>query len=350
MNAALTFLETNRARLRLDRYGVGRRMTSVVVTPRFRASRHVVFLVLSETRPDPVLVVKVPRLTADRRSIVREAEALRAVQQLRPRGFESIPRVVACEPFDGQWMLVETALAGRAMDPAAVRRRRAACCNAVLDWIVDVETARSTPASGNDGPFESLISQPLGHLREALSKSTEAVHLTRRSRAAVEPLRDARLPVGFEHGDLSHPNLIVSPSGQTGVIDWELARQGGLPIHDLFFFLTYAALATAKSRSAAHCIRAFDGAFFGRAAWARRYTAAYANRHRLPAELLTPLLIACWARRVAGLSERLRQAHGSATAMTADDAAWLQNNRYYLLWKHTLDHVGRLHWLDVPPA
>jgi len=30
-----------------------------------------------------------------------------------------------------------------------------------------------------------------------------------------------------EHGDLSHPNLIVDPNDELGVVDWELATTEG---------------------------------------------------------------------------------------------------------------------------
>ena len=53
MNTIQTFLESNWQRLDLARYGKPDRLSYVIVTPRFRASSHVVFLLLADGRPDP---------------------------------------------------------------------------------------------------------------------------------------------------------------------------------------------------------------------------------------------------------------------------------------------------------
>src|SRR4051812_32640594 len=127
MNTVLTFLEINRQRLDLARYGVPERLSSVVVTPRFRASNHVVFLVLGPRGPEPLLVAKLPGRGGASARVEREVANLRAVQASRAGGFDSIPRVVAFEQPLGQPILVETALAGRAMDPPAVQRDHAGC-------------------------------------------------------------------------------------------------------------------------------------------------------------------------------------------------------------------------------
>src|SRR5262249_5861925 len=63
MNMVLTYLEANRQRLDLARYGLPERLSSMMVTPRFRTSNHVVFLVLAPGRPEPLLVAKLPRLS-----------------------------------------------------------------------------------------------------------------------------------------------------------------------------------------------------------------------------------------------------------------------------------------------
>src|SRR5262245_56876645 len=132
MNTVLTYLQTNRQRLDLARYGVPEKLSSVVVTPRFRASSHVVFLVLAPGRPEPLLVAKLPRLGgsisapalpsneeygAASVSVKREVANLRAVQAGRAGGYESIPRVVAFEEYLGRPILVETALVGDPLDP-----------------------------------------------------------------------------------------------------------------------------------------------------------------------------------------------------------------------------------------
>src|SRR5690606_38075637 len=83
MNLVLDFLERHRARLKLEQYRVPERLTCVMLTPRFRASRHVVFLVLPARKPYPVLVAKVPRLGERSQSLTREATAIETIQKMR---------------------------------------------------------------------------------------------------------------------------------------------------------------------------------------------------------------------------------------------------------------------------
>src|SRR2546422_9235759 len=89
VNTILTFLECNRQRLELERYGASTRLSYVVVTQQFQTSSCVVFLILAEGKPDPVLVVKVPRLAGASASVEREVANLWAVQATRPGGFDS---------------------------------------------------------------------------------------------------------------------------------------------------------------------------------------------------------------------------------------------------------------------
>ena len=51
MNTVLTFLKSHGERLDLGRYGTPDRLSCVILTPRFRASAHVVFLMLADGRP-----------------------------------------------------------------------------------------------------------------------------------------------------------------------------------------------------------------------------------------------------------------------------------------------------------
>ncbi len=340
MNTLQAFLETCRHRLDLGRYGVSSRMSCVVVTPRFRASSHVVFLVLAEGKPDPVLVAKVPRIAGISTGLEREVANLRAVQASRAGGFDSIPRAVAFEPYRGRPILVETALVGRSMDPASVRRDLVGCCDAVTAWLADVQRPHHGVA-GADW-FERLIGRPLRHFADVFPLSTEEARLLERTWDLVAPLYQARLPLVFEHGDLSSPNVMLLKEGGVGVVDWELAEPRGLPACDLFFFLTYAAFALFNARAHGNYVPAFHAAFFGPSAWARPYVAAYAERLDLPPHLLTPLFVLCWARYMTSLLVRLGNAERSHEQFGSDTAAWLRANRYYALWRHTLAHVDDL--------
>ena len=347
MDTVLTFLAANRERLDLAGYGVPEQLLSVIITPRFRASSHVVFLIVAQGDSAPLLVAKLPRLGGASASVEREVANLRAVQAGRSGGFASIPRVIAFEEYLGRPMLVETALVGRPMDPSTVRRDRARCCSLVTDWLATLPRPDSTADTQATHWFKYLIEQPLTHFQHAFPLSAEEERLLERTRELVAPLRDVDLPLVFEHGDLSHPNIMLLENGSPGVVDWELAEPCGLPSYDLFFFLTYAAFASQNARKSGDYLAAFHGAFFGRESWARPYVDAYARRLLLPPHVLTPLFVLSWARYIANLLLRLdtQRTGGKATAETAQ---WLRSNRYYALWRHAVKNASALDWRDLP--
>jgi aminoglycoside phosphotransferase len=342
VNTVLTFLYNNWQRLALDDYGVPRELTTLIITPRFRASSHVVFLLLPEGQAAPVLVAKAPRLSGASATIRREADNLRAVQASRPGGFDSIPRLIAFEEYGGRQMLVETALNGRPMDPVMVHRNFDACCQAVIRWLADIQPAAGPATAMDANWFERLAERPLRYFEAVFPLSTEEEQLLEQTWAVVASLRQVALPLVFEHGDLSHPNLFLFSDGTAGVVDWELAEPHGLPACDLFFFLTYVAFARRKARSTRDYITSFQAAFFGQSAWARPYIETYTRQHRLLPSLLGPLFVLCWARYTANLLLRLNNDESIPEQLRPETVAWLRTNRYYTLWRYAITHMDEL--------
>ncbi|MCB0084995.1 MAG: aminoglycoside phosphotransferase family protein [Caldilineaceae bacterium] len=347
MDTVLTFLQQNRTRLDLARFGADAPLTSVILTPRFQASSHVVFLLISQHKATPVLVAKTPRLASATAAISREAANLQRVQALRPQGFASIPQVVAYEEHCGRPLLVETALVGKPMDPALVRQQRSQCCTAVVDWLLELQTpacdqvAHAAPIADW---YAGLIAQPLRYLAEHFPLSASEEQLLQTTAALAEPLQTMSLPLPFEHGDVSHPNLFLLPNGSAGVVDWELALPVGLPACDLFFFLTYAAFAHAGAGEQGGHLEAFTEAFWGPTPWTKAFVPRYAAAMGLPRESLTPLFVLTWLRYLVGLLSRLADANGLAGRFDDETANWLRQNRYFALWQHAVKHANELTW------
>ena len=74
MSIAASFIEEHRATLGLDRFGPMEGWTSVQVTPRYRTSAHVIFLLVEPETAVPRLVLKVARFPHGDTALVREAE------------------------------------------------------------------------------------------------------------------------------------------------------------------------------------------------------------------------------------------------------------------------------------
>jgi thiamine kinase-like enzyme len=336
MNAILTRVDALRDRLELDRVDLGEKARCVILTPRFRTSRHVVALLIPNGAGEPRFVVKMPRLEGDGAAIAHEARALTALRESDPRVAESIPEVVAWA--DGERpLLIETALVGPSMTRSMLRASPSRYIDEVVSWLIRLPR----DDRGSAASFERLLVEPLSLFAESFPKAAAERELVARTLEIVQPLGAASVPRVFEHGDLSHPNLIWLRTGRVGVVDWELAEEEGFPLHDLSFFLAFATFALRRSRTVAECVLAFDDAFLGRGGWARSRAFAYANALELDEALLGPLFVACWARYTAGLTVR---AGGDGSGLDEESIGWVRENRYYRLWIHTLENLGRLAW------
>ncbi|HEX9652595.1 MAG TPA: aminoglycoside phosphotransferase family protein [bacterium] len=339
MNLVLDFLSQNCQRLGLQANNPPAQLTSVVATPRFQASAHLIFFVLKSSNPTPFLVVKVPRLPGDHARLDREAANLRAIHAVRTGGFDSIPKVLAYEDYRGSRLLVETALAFPTMRPSLVRRQPQVCTQALLDWLLELHSA-SLPGGGKPGWFADLVAKPLNELESCLLLSNSERSWLEQTREICQPISDFALPLVVEHGDLSSPNILMNERSQVGVVDWELALPAGLPAVDLFFFLTYIAFSLQKARKTAEYVSAFGDAFFGKRAWATPHVLRYAEVLQISSPTLKPLFLLCWVRYINGLVQRLKQPQDAKTQLSTDQVNWLRSNRFYAWWTYALDHLN----------
>ncbi len=343
MNLVLNFLTKNWQRLNLKRFGDSSRLSCVMMTPRFRASSHVICFVLAEDRIEPILVVKLPRLPGDNERLDREVANLHVANHARVEEDKSIPRVVAYEDYHEHRLLIETAVPGRPMSPAIVRRQPDQCIEAALTWLLDLQqaTVSATPRDERDW-FERLVEQPLQQFNALLPQSAEGAGLVHQTLSLMPPLRDHDMPLVMEHGDFSSPNILQDENGRVGVVDWELAEPKGLPAADLFFFLTYVAFAQQNARKNADYLKAFQQAYFGSQAWAWSYVKRYRERLKLAPAMLAPLFVVTWGRYVAGLLLRLQESNEAGGIVGNETVKWLRSNRYYVLWRYAIEHVKGL--------
>jgi aminoglycoside phosphotransferase (APT) family kinase protein len=315
-------------------------LSYVMVTPRFDSSRNIVFLVYRIHSSVPALVVKIPRIDDLGGFLAREAESLRAVHRARPGGFDSIPRLIAHRVQGEELVLVETALTGRLMRPSVVRRRPRECVVAALRWLVDLQLTTLQRSSWNDNDYQRLVGEPLDTLERVVAQDEEGSRLAAETRRLIAGLREAPLPLVFEHGDLSSPNLLLLKDGGLGVVDWELSHPKGLPLVDLLFFLAFVAFAQRDARTPATSVEAFRRAFFGPAAWARRHVVRYVEQFPLPVSTLNALFVLCWCRYLSNLS--VRTASAGIAADASRRLARLRGDRYWHLWRYAVDHFADL--------
>ncbi len=342
MNVVSNFLAKNWYRFGLERFGPISKTSCVIATPRFRASKHVIFFVLAGSSPQPILVAKVPRLFGEKEGLDREAANLKEVQLTKNGGFGSIPRVIAYEEFADTQILVETALAGQKMSSSLVQRKPKDCIEAVNKWLVEFHLATAEPSDNNQNWFDRLITHPHEELMATAALSQDELQLIEQTQEFTSVLRNQDIPLVFEHRDLGHPNILLGKNGDVGVVDWELGEPKSLPGVDLIFFLTLIGFARRGATTNADYLQTFREAFFGRSPWAGPYVRSYAEKLNLSPEAIKPLFILCWSRYVANIVSRLKEVDRSKEVLEEETLAWLRTNRYYALWWYAVNHQDEI--------
>lgn len=313
-------------------YGLGAEWTTVLVTPQFTTSRHVVGLVFPAGASQPKLVVKVPRCPGDNEGVRREADMLRQLSTLSGGQVEGVPHIVAALDVGEHTVLVETALTGVPLDPYRVAGDLAGAVALGVDFLAALPCTR--PGPDNRGWYERTVERPLEALASLLPEDPEVSALVKRTHELLMPLRSTTLPAVFEHADLSHPNLLVQSDGRLQVMDWERSSLFGLPGHDLVFYLQYLSESSDMAFSRVAQLAAFDKAF-GPGGWALATLREHLVLRNVDPELLPLVVIATWARSAATLAYRLA-AEDVPGPGSAQLRAAVLDDRDFWLWRHVV--------------
>ena len=291
----------------------------LLLTPRFHASGHVVALVVARDGGGwrPTLVIKAARLAAGRSTLGPELAALRDLGPTLGASGRA-PRVVAADVEGSPPWLIETALVGRPLDAATVRRDRSGATDAVAAFVRALPVRRDAGDAPGRLALEGLA---------RLDAAGVAADLVARTRALAAGL-DEDMPAVVEHGDLAHPNLLLRPDGSLAAVDWERAQPAGWPLHDLTVALGYIAAAAAGASSPSDQAAAVRRALIGDDAWATPHIEAELARLAIDRRAGLALMTIAWMRTAAFLAGR---AGGD----------WLEGDRSIALWRTTLELAER---------
>ncbi len=291
----------------------------LLLTPGYRASAHVVGLVLDQEDPTggPVGVIKAARTPDAGASVAREGMALQAVaDSLGNAGFA--PRLLKTDPHVLTPYLIETGVQGTPLDPASVRRDRDGAAASLAAFVRRLPRRETRSDAGS-----TLVAPALDVIAASAGPAADA--LVERSRTVVGAL-DVPLPRVTEHGDLAHPNLVRRADGALGAVDWERAERDGLPLHDLCVGLAYVAAAAAGATTAPAIAVALADALLGSDPWASPLVDAELAHRSVDPGLRNALLVAPWIRVVAWLARRT-------------DPAWIREDRAMAAWHAMLARV-----------
>ena len=340
MNLVERVLAERYDELGLAAVNLPRRMDTVLLTPRFVTSRHLVALVSRREDSRPLVVAKIPRRPGDNQGVHHEAATLRRLTALAGSPVPGVPLLLGTVDVGAHTLLVETAVQGTPLDPPRVRLDRDRAVRAGAAFVGELPVVRT--AEDNRNWYGAALVEPLQALADLVPLGGETARLCARTHAALEPLRNAVFPSVFEHGDLSDPNLFIGADGVLQVIDWERATTSGVPGHDLVFFLQFVAEATVGATARAAQIAAFDDAFVGPGAWTRPVLLDHLADRGVDPALLPLLTVATWARTSATLVTRLVPDPGRGAAAAPSPQALaeaLTQDRDFTLWRHALTRL-----------
>jgi hypothetical protein len=211
-------------------------------------------------------------------------------------------------------------------------------------FVRSIPVTSSTDAEA--GWFRRLLEGPLTELAISglLDDVADDVAATL---TALQPLRSAHLPLVIVHGDLGHPNLVLTPEGLMGALDWERAELAGLPLFDACFFLQYVSESRRGAFTRAAQLRCFDEVFTGSRAWGAAVLHREADRLGVDRALVPPLVLATWAVSAAGLLRRVlppRTGQGAPAPLAhlPDVLETFAEDRDVALWRHAVRRFSRI--------
>jgi aminoglycoside phosphotransferase len=334
------YLELNKQRLKLSKYGKLTDLVTIFLTPQFEASGHVVALILDPADAKPVLVAKIHRLPGRSERLAHEQANLSALQNAWHEIVPQIPRLVNYEIWQNHEILLETAVPGKILKPAWVRRNSALAQQTAAAWLSGLHRATICQVR-NERWFAEQVEEPLQSLANSLPELFSDSDLISNTMQKLNPLCDLSIPRVFEHGDFSAPNLLIEGNGMLGVVDWENAAPQGLPLIDYFIYLSFHSLCLSRNTGGKSDMKPFQAAFFGKNCWAGKQISRYAQAHGIPALAIKPLFLSTWPRYVAQWSQRLLEQDTNSASRSRIDLQ-IRGNRYFDLWRYTLanwDHL-----------
>ncbi|OFW15520.1 MAG: hypothetical protein A3H29_00795 [Acidobacteria bacterium RIFCSPLOWO2_02_FULL_67_21] len=254
-------------------------------------------------------IVKVP-LTAtasvDRR---REAETLTTCRPAASQAGARVPTVDVIETRDGRSALRFGVVAGEPAGIVLTLRpdRLSSIVREIARWLGRWNALTGRAASADKPRLQRHLLQPARLLARDLDGGSAYLEWLEQQCALV---RDAPLPYVAAHNDLTMSNVLVLKGDPTlGVLDWETARDDGLPLTDLFYAIADARAVSRGDRDRTRSlIEAFDSeSVFGR--WVDRLADDCAGSVGISGRLTRLLKHACALEHA--IDERSRAERGS---------------------------------------
>lgn len=271
------------------------------------STRKVLFFLTAPDQQTPSYIVKMTRDPAYNVRLENEYQALVTLYERGVGSPETLPQPIFCGHHAALAIVGESIIAG---EPFAQKTQRNANCpalQAAIHFLVTLGTATAdrtavTPRQAAQA-LQTLLTrfQAIYQLTPAHAAFL-AAQLQQISNCA------AAFPLVFQHGDPGPWNMLVTPSGQVAVLDWEAAETQGMPLWDLFYFLRSYALDMARAGGVNDGLQGFAQQVLADTPLSRLLVEtvhAYCQAIELPASVVLPLFYTCWMHRALKEATRL---------------------------------------------
>ncbi|MFA5145957.1 MAG: aminoglycoside phosphotransferase family protein [Candidatus Omnitrophota bacterium] len=269
-------------------------------------------------KPNTLIIVTndtIVKMPMDRLSTARCRLNKMMLKKLCKTGISSfVPRFLKEGRFDGQPYYCETRLPGAAIDIPLNRMDELVIKAA--DFITEFHKETAQEITIDEIYFKRLFAKSIVKLSYYL-KGEYKEKLLRLEKMLKKRLIGKRLKTVWFHGDYKVENVLFDKKhwGIRGVIDWDLSRERGLPLLDIFYLLLYRdSMLTGKDTSEIFADRFLKLDFVG---LEREIIAEYINITAINSEFIRPMLLMYW---INHLIERYRkQFENNTTDLICND-------------------------------
>jgi glycosyltransferase involved in cell wall biosynthesis len=206
----------------------------LLLTGGHRSINKVVGLAFEGGTKKPTAAVKFARAAEAEPGLAREAEVLRRLSE-EQSGLRGVPGFRGEGHRAGRFAVVEEAIEGRSLLDQLTLQNFEDVALRITRLLVDLARVDGTQSSGWR---ERLVEEPLADFERNFGAVVAAGSVP-----ALHSILDdlGELPPAPEHRDCSPWNVVLTPSGEPALLDWESAEPDGLPGMDLVYFLANCA-------------------------------------------------------------------------------------------------------------
>jgi hypothetical protein len=236
----------------------------------------------------------IAKVSAEPARLECEERALRRLGETARKAGADIPEPLLVHTVDGVGVLLETPLSGGLLAHllAGAPRRLPAALDRIARWLAAWHRLSARPSQLVAAWLEREVLAPAEAIADALHDGDGYLL---RIETLCERAEGTTMPLVASHNDLTSIN-VLEERGRLGIVDWEHARDDGLPLADFLYAAADAAAAVGGHRDRSG---AFEDCFVPGRRWAdlvARLERRLRDAVGLSGEAAELCFQACWAR------------------------------------------------------